>query len=136
MPAAVAAGVLIDSDHVLDYYRWYVNTDRRQVFVLFHGWEYAIAGAALGLTLAYHPLLLAALLGYVGHLVGDQLANKPIHPLAYSIGYRAYRGFNRSKLFRDSSATFSEAMNESIPLWGLIEPRLLSMADMVRRRAK
>ena len=136
VPAAVAAGVLVDSDHVLDYFQWYVKKDLRRVFVLLHGWEYGIAGLALVFAVKYNPVLLGAVLGYLGHLTGDHLANKPDHPLSYSIVYRVYRGFNRGRLFQEGEATLSEALNESIPLWELIEPRLLAMASRIRGRGR
>ena len=125
VPAAAATGVLIDADHVLDYFNYFARKDRRHVYLLFHGWEFSLIGLIAVTTIWYHPVLLAAVLGHLGHLVGDQLYNKPIHRMAYSIIYRAYVGFSRKRLFGDSPTTFSKTMHESIPLWRFIEPKLL-----------
>lgn len=132
VPAAVATGVLTDADHLLDFYLMYVKKDRRRVFVLFHAWEYAILGLALALGVWHHSIMVAGVLGYLGHLVGDQIGNRPKHPLAYSIVYRMRSGFERSRLFQGAPVTLSEQLHGSIPLWRLIEPRLLSLSSRFR----
>ena len=132
VPASMATGVLIDADHVLDSYITYVKKDRRRVFVLFHAWEYAILGLAMVIGVWQHSVLLAGVLGYLGHLVGDQIANRPTHPLAYSIIYRMRSGFERSRLFQEAPDTLSQLLHGTIPLWRVIEPRLLDLASRFR----
>ncbi len=133
LPVAAATGVLNDVDHTLDYYLWYVKKDKRRAFLLFHGWEYSIAGLILAAAVWAHPVFLAATLGHLGHLIGDQIGNRPEHPLAYSLVYRTSRRFQRNKLFGESrQRNLSEALEQSIPLWHLIEPRLLSIAPGLR----
>lgn len=127
VPAAAATGVLIDADHVLDYFNYFARNDRRHVYLLFHGWEFSLVALAAVIGIWYHPVLLAAVLGHLGHLVGDQLHNKPIHPMAYSFIYRASVGFSRERLFGDSPTTFSQTMHKSIPLWRFVEPTLLQL---------
>ena len=124
VPAALAAGVLIDSDHIFDFYNWYVRKDRRRVFLLFHAWEYTALALTLALTVWHHPAVLAGVLGHLGHLVSDQLANHPRHPLGYSVIYRLFIGFDNGRIFPETPPTLSEALHNSIPLWGMIEPRL------------
>ena len=136
VPAALAGGVLIDSDHLLDFYYWYVKKDAERVFVLFHAWEYAALGLALTGLVWYHPILLAVVLGHVGHLVGDQINNRPTHPLAYSVIYRLYRGFARHGMFRESPANLSEALRKSIPMWHIVEPMLLKVAFRLRKEGR
>ena len=54
--------------------------------------------------------MLAEALGHVGHLVAGQLGNR-LYPLAYSIGYRAIRRFDRDHLTGDPPpTTFSELL--------------------------
>ena len=124
VPAATAAGVLIDSDHLLDYFQWYVRKNTRRAVVLFHAWEYA-AAALMAAAVWYHPLLLAAALGYLGHVVGDHVANERAHPLAYSIIYRVRWRFDRIRIFGEPKGTFSDALHKRIPLWGRVEPLAL-----------
>ena len=133
LPAAIATGVLVDADHVLDFYYLYVKKDRRRIFVLLHGWEYSVVALALVLGVWYHPALLAGVLGHLGHLAGDQARNSPAHPLAYSIAYRAGSRFRRAGLFPEPPATLSEALHQSIPLWDRIEPSLLRLSSGYRR---
>ena len=133
LPAAAATGVLNDTDHVLDYYLWYVKKDKSKAFLLFHGWEYSVFGLVLAVTVWTHPAFMAAMLGHFGHLAGDQIGNRPRHPFAYSLGFRAFRGFNRNKLFgKSGQKNLSEALNENIPLWAAIEPRLVRVARWLK----
>ena len=124
LPAAFVAGALNDADHLLDYYLWYVRRDRRHLFLFFHGWEYAIFGLVLSLTIWRDPILLAAALGHLGHITGDQLFNRLKNKMAYSIVYRMRTGFDRERLIGEMPSTMSQALDHNIPLWGLIEARL------------
>ena len=137
VPVAVSAGVLIDADHLLDFYNLYVKKDQRRLFLLLHGWEYGILGLVLIAAGWHHPLLVAATLGHLGHMIGDQIDNRPVDSLAYSFAYRAYRRFDLRRLFGEPQPTFSEALQDKIPLWHVIEPRLMRVADTLRgHRAK
>ena len=124
LPAAFVAGALNDADHLLDYYLWFVRKDRRRLYLIFHAWEYAVVALALSLTIWQHPVLLAAALGHIGHLIGDQLANRPKSKLAYSMVFRMSAGFDHRRLFEELPTTLSQALGRSIPLWSLIETRL------------
>jgi len=79
LATTLATGVMIDTDHALDYYHWYVRRNTDRVFYLLHGWEYAVMLAVVGLALSWHPLAVGAFLGYLSHIVADQLANRHIH---------------------------------------------------------
>ncbi len=65
--------------------------------MLFHGWEYT-AVAFMALSVWYHPLFLAAILGHLSHMTLDQLGNRASHPMAYSILYRIRRRFDHRQL--------------------------------------
>lgn len=97
MATALVPGVLVDVDHVLDYYQWFIRRKTDRVFYLLHGWEYALLLAVAGLVLSWHPLVLGAFLGYLSHIVADQLVNKA-YPLTYSLAYRARHGFLMSRV--------------------------------------
>ena len=126
VPAAVGAGVLNDSDHLLDYYLVYIKKDPRRLYLLFHAWEYAAAVAIFALVAGGHPVLLAAAAGHAGHLLADLIANKPKSALTYSLLYRAAIRFERGRLVRGSPQTLSVALHHSIPLWRHVESRLPS----------
>ena len=133
-PVAFSSGVLIDADHALDFYNLYVKKDRRRLFLLLHGWEYGILGLVLIAAGWHHPLLVAAVLGHLGHLTADQIDNRPVNVLAYFVAYRLYCRFDLKRLFGEPYPTLSEALHHSIPLWRIIEPRLLRVGDRLRRR--
>ena len=93
---ALGVGVLMDVDHVYDYYQWYVKRRTDKIYVLFHAWEYSIAGLAMALLLS-HPLLLAAALGHLAHVATDQMHNHPSR-FGYSIVYRVLTGFDAESI--------------------------------------
>ena len=93
--AAMGAGVLIDVDHLYDYYQRYIKRRQNKVYVLFHAWEYSLIGLLI-LTIAfYHPVLLGLLLGHLSHVATDHSVNR-LSPFGYSIIYRLFKSFDRS----------------------------------------
>ena len=120
VPVAVATGVLIDSDHVTDVFDHAFLGPRRHMVRLFHAWEYTAAGfIALGFW--YHPILLAATLGHLSHMMLDQVTNE-VRPLAYSLIYRIRHRFARTELGHKWSEDSSLRRLSPTPLWGRIEP--------------
>jgi len=90
---AVGVGVLMDLDHVYDYYRWYIQGRRDRIYVLLHSWEYSVAGLAVLAAGVSHPLLLAATLAHLAHVGSDQLVND-FSRFGYSVIYRLMKGFD------------------------------------------
>jgi hypothetical protein len=89
---ALGVGVLMDVDHLYDYYQRYVKGKKDRVYVLFHAWEYPMIMSLISLVF-YHPFLLAAILGHLAHVTTDHVWNR-LTPLAYSIIYRGIKGFD------------------------------------------
>ena len=119
---AVAVGVLVDLDHLVDYYRWWVRRRPGKVFILFHGWEYSIAAfLVLGLAF-YHPVLLAAALGHLSHVMTDHFHNR-LAPMGYFIVYRAWFRFERSKIAPGMHPEHSfQSLPDMFPMKRLWEP--------------
>ena len=90
---ALGVGVLMDVDHLYDYYRWHVNPKDGKIFVLFHAWEYSLAGLAVWAFVFLNPLFLGAVLGHLAHVTTDHAANH-LSRYAYSIVYRVAKGFD------------------------------------------
>jgi len=135
IPAAAATGVLLDTDHVLDFYYWFAKKDKRRLLLLFHAWEYAAIGLVLIAGGWDDPVFVAAVLGLLGHVVSDQIGNRPADLFTYSIAYRASRGFRSESMFTKMPATLSETLHSNIPLWRFIEPGLLSVAARFGRNS-
>ena len=123
VPTAIAAGVLIDADHLIDFYLWFKKRDARRLYLILHTWELSAVGGLVWLAFWSHPLLLAAILAHVGHLVGDFVANRPKSILTYSLLFRAVLRFDRDRLI-EPPPTLSGMLDHNLPLWHLIEPRL------------
>ena len=107
------AGVLVDADHVLDYWRETGFNLRRQAFLDFfavgrpqrllvplHGWEWPLALAVAGAALGAPAWVFAAAAGWLLHLGLDQRYN-PLGPLSYSFFYRWRVGFEAEAIFED-----------------------------------
>ena len=89
----VAVGVLMDADHLYDYYQRYARGKYGKLYVPLHAWEYSLVGLgliALGLD---HPIFLGAVLAHLAHVGSDQWYNG-LKRLGYSITYRAIKGFH------------------------------------------
>ena len=120
VPVAVATGVLIDSDHVTDVFGPEFMGPRPHMVRFFHAWEYTAAGfIALGFW--YHPIILAAVLGHLSHMVFDQVTNQ-VRPLAYSLLYRGRHKVARKELSQRRPEDSSLPPRSPTPLWGRIEP--------------
>ena len=123
LATAVGAGVLIDADHTLDYYQWYGKGRRERVFYLLHGWEYGALLVAVGFIFGWNPLLLAAALAYLAHIMADQIANSG-YPLTYSLLYRAMHGFNMSRVSPWRVDGPPPRLRDLVPLGNALVPRL------------
>ena len=89
----MGVGVLMDGDHVYDYYQRYARGKCGKIYVPLHAWEYSVVGLVL-LTLGLnHPIFLGAVLAHLTHVASDHWHNG-LNPLGYSITYRAIKGFN------------------------------------------
>ena len=105
--SAFAAGVMIDIDHAIDYYRWFIARRNNRVILPLHGWEYVVVACLAGALWGWSAMLLAGILSYAVHLVGDQWGNRA-RPLTYSFVYRAAHGFRIGEVSNwstDGSAT-------------------------------
>jgi hypothetical protein len=100
VPLAVASGVLVDADHLLDQ-TWYFYLHRRPAALLvLHAWEWLTALVAACLWLWFPWWLVAVTVGYAGHLATDQRFNH-VYRKGYFITYRAYHGYNIDRLTPD-----------------------------------
>ena len=120
--AALAVGVLIDIDHLVDLYQSWINRQPGKVYVLLHGWEYSITGLLiLGLVFS-EPILLGIVLGHLGHIATDHFHNR-ISPWGYFILYRAWFKFDTAKIAPDRDpAGYHYNLPAFFPFRSLWEP--------------
>lgn len=106
---ALAGGVLIDLDHLIDYFfafgfdfridyflRGYAFLKNDAIYVLFHGWEYGILLLVMVLFVknkTTKSALLALVIGLFSHLLTDVNLNNMTFR-SYSVIYRAANNFN------------------------------------------
>lgn len=93
--AALAAGVLPDLDHAVDYIYYYFWREHR-LFLPLHGYEYGVIGALLALRYQ-SPVLWVAVFSYFVHLLADQQENRT-RIGGYSLLYRAWHRFRLDRI--------------------------------------
>ncbi|CUV03721.1 hypothetical protein MGWOODY_Clf586 [hydrothermal vent metagenome] len=118
---ALGVGVLMDVDHLYDYYQRYVKGKKDRVYVLFHAWEYPMIMSFISLVF-YHPFLLAVILGHLAHVTTDHVWNR-LTPFAYSITYRAIKGFDSRHIAPQHHVMDSyRSLPRLLPLGHRVEP--------------
>ena len=132
LPLALATGVLIDADHLIDHFDSRERGVKRHMWRPLHAWEYVAVGVTILAVIWPHPLFLAALLRYISHVVIDQVMNET-HPLAYLIAFRIKKGFRRKHL---SPRLFEQQLHQGhgpVPLWAKVEPTVWKIVSKRRR---
>lgn len=115
--AALAAGVLPDIDHLVDYAWYYARREHRLILPL-HGYEFALLG--LGVALSTGSILLAlAAFSYLVHLLSDQAENRT-RWLGYSLIFRAWHRFRLETLSTVPEDAARGRMNDLRGLTGLL----------------
>jgi hypothetical protein len=130
---ALAAGVLPDLDHLIDYLDSKDAGRQRHMFRPFHAWEYILLASAVALAFYSNQLFQVAILGYLSHIVIDQLFNR-VHPLAYSLAYRVLKGFRRRALTPQRFDPEYWMEQPAKPYWAMLEPTLWRIVVAVRNR--
>lgn len=119
---ALAVGVLIDVDHLFDFYRWYVRRKTGKIFLIFHAWEFSLAGLLLVGLVYYHPVLLAAALAHLGHVATDHFHNR-LAPWGYFITYRVIVGFDAARIAPNNNVLLAyKYWPRMVPFGKRIEP--------------
>ena len=99
MLSASLTGVLIDLDHLADFYRWHVKGDHTRVWFFLHSYELMIPALLAGYFSGWDPVILGISAAFLGHLICDQIFN-PVMPFFYFFTYRASKGFRFSELIK------------------------------------
>lgn len=108
---ALAVGVLMDVDHLVDYYFWLWKERTTHLWLVLHWYELAIPMFLATWLSGWHPMLLAATLAYLAHMLTDQFTNR-LEPFTYFMTYRATRGFALRELvkFKEERELYRELL--------------------------
>lgn len=118
---ALGVGVLMDLDHLYDYYQRYVRGKRDRIYVVLHAWEYSMIMSCIGMVF-YHPFLLAAILGHLAHVATDHAWNR-LSPFAYWITFRAIKRFDSQHISPHHHVMYSyRSLPRLLPFSHLVEP--------------
>lgn len=130
--AAMLGSVLIDLDHLLDYFlafglafnlnyfiQGYQFLKSDKIYILFHGWEYVIILAVLVIWVcknkAAKSALLALALGIFFHLTIDTFINEGAQFKTYSIIYRAKNNFDLKPLVTPEHYQDHQIRKKTVP---------------------
>lgn len=114
VPMAAGAwvtGVLIDLDHVLEYFvqrgrlrriedLFHASYNRvyTKAYLILHGWELLALWVTLGIVTSWNPWIVGGTIGFTHHLMLDQIWNKPSR-WAYWLIWRACHRFSYDATF-------------------------------------
>ena len=124
--AAFITGVMIDIDHLVEYYNWFIREDDTRLYYFLHSYELLAPAFLAGYMSGWDPIVLGVSFAFLGHLIADQLAN-PVTPLTYFITYRAMKGFRRREIIKvDWDTLERDFLHVPITrtLLGIFNPRL------------
>ena len=110
----IAAGVLPDADHLVDFYNWYIRRNRTKWLLLLHAREYLAIMIAIYVFIGYPTWLLAVILGYATQIGADLIAN-PSYWHTYSITSRVLKRFDRKAITPNDPDVGYEALVRSVP---------------------
>ena len=110
--SSLISGVLIDLDHILDYFMAYgINIRIKQFFevchnlkiprvrLIFHSWELLFLLSICAFVMRWNPWIVGTVVGFTQHIVLDQIFNKS-NKLSYSFYWRLKKGFRLKRCFR------------------------------------
>lgn len=111
---AFLSGLLIDLDHLVDYFLVYrTNFDpekffngyqfieSKKVYVFLHGWEWIVVILLVGFLAGITRPAIAMALGIFGHLAVDQILSFRHEPFFYFLTYRFIKKFNLEDLDKE-----------------------------------
>jgi len=106
-------GILVDIDHLFEYIKgvgWHLNLKHffkfcyeakyERLYIFLHAYEYFFLIALIIVISDFNHLALAVGIGYIQHLIFDQVVN-PVKPMTYFIFYRLKNRFIKQNLFKD-----------------------------------
>ena len=110
--SSLISGVLIDLDHILDYFMAYgINIRVKQFFevchnlkisrvrLIFHSWELLFLLSICAFVMRWNPWVVGTIVGFTQHIVLDQIFNKP-NKWTYFFFWRLKKGFSSKRCFR------------------------------------
>ena len=110
--SSLISGVLIDLDHILDYFMAYgINIRIKQFFevchnlkiprvrLIFHSWELLFLLSICVFLVGWNPWIVGTIVGFTQHIVLDQVFNKP-NKWTYFFFWRLKKGFSSKRCFR------------------------------------
>ena len=119
----VAVGVLMDGDHMYDYYQRYARGKYGKLYLPLHAWEYSLVGLGLLAVGLNHPIFLGVVLAHLAHVVSDHWHNG-LNRFGYSITYRAIKGFNFKNIVAQPERAYAShehsklfAFDRRLALW-------------------
>ena len=110
--SSLISGVLIDIDHVLDYFWEFrkrfnvkeffdVHYNRKILFfmVIFHSWELLALLSICAFLMSWNPWIVGTIIGFTQHIILDHIFSAKPKRLKYFFFWRLKKGFGVNKMF-------------------------------------
>ena len=111
--SSLISGVLIDCDHIFDYF-WefrnrfsvkkffdvYYNGKMPFSMIVFHSWELLALLSICAFSMSWNPWIVGVTIGFTQHIILDQIFNKT-NRWVFFFFWRLKNGFNVRKMFPD-----------------------------------
>jgi hypothetical protein len=107
------SGVLLDCDHIVDYFweyrkRFIVKEffDARYYgkapffMAIFHSWELLVLLSICAFSMNWNPWVVGITIGFAQHIILDQIFNEDINSLKFFFFWRLKNGFNAKEIFQ------------------------------------
>jgi len=106
------SGVLIDIDHVFDYFLEFrkrfevkeffdVHHNRKILFfmAIFHSWELLALLSICAFLMSWNPWIVGTIIGFTQHIILDHIFSAKPKRLKYFFFWRLKKGFGVNKMF-------------------------------------
>ncbi len=123
--ASLASGVLMDADHLPDFFlhhgprfnlkaffRASYEREYKRIFIILHSWELIVPGGLAAWLSGWNPWILGLLAGWIHHMIADQIVNRP-HKWGYFITGRWRVRFDHDTVFPRQEAPLSRKNRET-----------------------
>ena len=130
----VAVGVLMDADHLFDYFQRYARGKCGKLYVPLHAWEYSLVGLVLIAVGLNHPIFLGAVLAHLTHVGSDHWHND-LGRFGYSITFRAIKGFNFNAIVGQQEMAHADHIDSKRSIFPLNFDRWLSLWLQAKARS-
>jgi hypothetical protein len=110
--SSLLTGILIDLDHLFDYFfihntrfnikdffDYFYEERHQKLVMIFHGWEWLILLGIIAKLTNWNPVITGILIGFVQHIILDIIFNVPTSLRAFFVLWRYKNNFESKSIY-------------------------------------